>query len=590
MDTVSEHKSISGSVTIDRFLHIRKGSEGFYEFLGAREMYGISRIIHPDDIGRLESGIEALDQNSSNVVALRMAGSEQQYIWMILFLSLSDVEEDGKKMINIEIEDVTNFKKEMDELKNNNIVYSEYFSLMECMMISYDLAADRLKLFAMGSQQMTVFDGTMEKWRKREAEIQAIAPKSRNEYEKLLEAITKGYSTFKIELNTKTSSKSDKRYWCMINGKTIADVHGNAHAIATLSMVNVVTRKQNTGELNAMTRDAGTDLLNKRAITSYVKELLEKKPPYNVTIAIIDLDNFKNVNDTFGHQFGDEVLFKTAEVIKNAVANRGVAGRIGGDELFIVLEKMEGESDIRGVLRTIRTNVEWLYKGKLEITVTCSMGCASYPADADNYEDLFKIADRMLYLAKEKGKNRYILYEEAIHKKYLSGTGDIIVRNKGILVFNKLALVNEIMDECYTIPKEQMNWNEVCDRICGAFELDDIGVYYAPDMRRQSLWSIFGDATMSGDYLTDETYLKGFDELGLYVVDSVLNLDGMNDKAYKALTEQKIFASVQYMVKRDDEIADFITFNKSKTSKKWSSQDTSYLCILGHIIAKGLFE
>lgn len=108
-------------------------------------------------------------------------------------------------------------------------------------------------------------------------------------------------------------------------------------------------------------KDPGTDLLNKRAITDYVRKLIDSQPGHTVTIAIIDIDDFKTINDTYGHMFGDEVLCKVADILRDAVGSRGLCGRIGGDEMFIIMEGLNDNEGIRNVLRTIRNNTKWLY-------------------------------------------------------------------------------------------------------------------------------------------------------------------------------------------------------------------------------------
>ena len=82
---------------------------------------------------------------------------------------------------------------------------------------------------------------------------------------------------------------------------------------------------------------------------------------HKVTIAIIDIDDFKSVNDTYGHMFGDEVLRDVAGILKNTVGRNGLCGRIGGDEMFIVMEHLEDDESIRTVFRTIKNNVSWSY-------------------------------------------------------------------------------------------------------------------------------------------------------------------------------------------------------------------------------------
>lgn len=137
-----------------------------------------------------------------------------------------------------------------------------------------------------------------------------------------------------------------------------------------------------------------------------------------ITLIILDIDFFKTINDRYGHQKGDEVLRCTAECIRKAVGYAGKVGRLGGDEFLIVLDAFSAEDSIRGVLRDVRNSVGVRYPdtgmGENPV-VTVSMGGARFPDDAADFSSLFNLADACLYRAKEKGRNRYILYTPEKH-------------------------------------------------------------------------------------------------------------------------------------------------------------------------------
>lgn len=329
--------------------------------------------------------------------------------------------------------------------------------------------------------------------------------------------------------------------------------------------------------------DPGTELLNKRAITDYAKRLIDESAlSYNVTIAVIDLDDFKSINDTFGHSFGDEVLEKAAQIIKDAVGTHGAAGRIGGDELFIVLKGMENEEQIRSVLKTIRSNIEWAYNGSEDIITTCSIGCATYPSDAKSFDELFKIADKLLYLAKEKGKNRYIIYEDDVHRNYINETGKAGVRTKDILKYNKRSTVLEIMDDY--VFDNKMTLEEICEKIGPCFKLEDISIYKAPEWSRNAVWGIFKDCELDIPYVQNGDYMRNFDRYNMFVIDSLPNIRPLSEQLYQVLLGQKISASVHYLIGTKENPLGLITFNKSKLARKWAISDLDWLCMLSHMI------
>src|SRR3546814_822732 len=128
----------------------------------------------------------------------------------------------------------------------------------------------------------------------------------------------------------------------------------------------------------------------------------------SITVAYIDLDNFKQINDRFGHAVGDEVLKALSTRMSKCIRSSDLLVRLGGDEFGIVFNNPIRESD--GVVRRledVRAAVSRpvLVEGN-EILATCSMGIAFFPDDGDTPEDLLARADRAMYAAKDSGRDR----------------------------------------------------------------------------------------------------------------------------------------------------------------------------------------
>jgi len=164
--------------------------------------------------------------------------------------------------------------------------------------------------------------------------------------------------------------------------------------------------------------DPLTGVLSRKYAMKFVHHLIGEHIPF--TFTMIDLDNFKYINDSFGHEAGDKVLKQVTEKIAAAAQDTGLVGRFGGDELLLVdlrnteteqkdlfFEKLYTES------KALRFTMDF---GGGSVLVTATSGCASYPADADNFKDLFGLIDKMLYLGKGRGRDCYTVYRKAEHK------------------------------------------------------------------------------------------------------------------------------------------------------------------------------
>ena len=169
--------------------------------------------------------------------------------------------------------------------------------------------------------------------------------------------------------------------------------------------------RQLQAAVNRAYNDSLTGLLNYQGMSEKAPQTLAEEAMR--ALLFIDLDNFKAVNDTYGHQTGDTVLNQVAAVLKDHTRHSDLAGRIGGDEFEVVLFVVRAvEASLRIVTRIIE-EIEAL-PGSLELTVplSCSIGIAFYPKDGGSYRDLVKVADTRVYRAKQAGKHAIVYQDE----------------------------------------------------------------------------------------------------------------------------------------------------------------------------------
>ncbi len=176
--------------------------------------------------------------------------------------------------------------------------------------------------------------------------------------------------------------------------------------------------KRGAVQASSLKRDSLTGLLDKADIMRIARDRIDERHLEGTSLAIIDIDFFKNINDTYGHQFGDTVIRRIADIVSSEVGSAGIAGRFGGDEFLVVFYNITEEEMIRNHFRAIRDKVRTAFEGSViddRTPLTLSIGSASYSTDADNYDDLFLLADQCLYIAKDKGRNRYVIYNSSKH-------------------------------------------------------------------------------------------------------------------------------------------------------------------------------
>lgn len=167
-----------------------------------------------------------------------------------------------------------------------------------------------------------------------------------------------------------------------------------------------------TDEVKLYTTDPLTGLYNRRFLNEFLHKELELSKRYHrqFSLAILDIDDFKKLNDTYGHVAGDTVLKAIAKIMLKNIRDSDVISRYGGEEFVVVMPEIGKETAVRAIERlrkTISNEKILLFDGS-SISVTISAGIASYPDDADSSVDLLIAADDRLYKSKREGKNRTI--------------------------------------------------------------------------------------------------------------------------------------------------------------------------------------
>ncbi|MCM1084187.1 MAG: diguanylate cyclase [Clostridium sp.] len=185
---------------------------------------------------------------------------------------------------------------------------------------------------------------------------------------------------------------------------------GTIGKLVTLTDITLERSISRRNEYRANT-DFLTKLSNRRGLMSFLEEVYDQK---NITLIMLDLDNFKQVNDTYGHEAGDNALVKTAQIL-NECFSEAFISRMGGDEfLIVVCDKEESQTirDTKHLLYTMRTE----YESQKEFQgITASAGIVSkekLDTKEKNVSDILQMADEMLYKAKNNGKNCCFVYGE----------------------------------------------------------------------------------------------------------------------------------------------------------------------------------
>lgn len=164
---------------------------------------------------------------------------------------------------------------------------------------------------------------------------------------------------------------------------------------------------------NRAEKDGLTGLYNSITLRNKIEEALQIKNFNNLkrVFIILDLDNFKEINDKFGHSYGDKVLIEIAKILKNRFRSNDIIGRLGGDEFVIFLNGVEDYEAAEKYIQCLKIATEKVYKKEsITVKISGSIGFSISPDDGSTFEELYTRADLALYEIKKCGKNNYKKY------------------------------------------------------------------------------------------------------------------------------------------------------------------------------------
>lgn len=483
----------------------------------------------------------------------------------------------GKKTLCVNFIDIEDVFDSFEEALADNARKKIALSIMEECFFTYEKATNKFWIHHYHSGERIVdFYSDIDEWKNQMIEEKYVPENQNSAIEKLVsdlkacpvkifDKITGAFRT-----NGKIMQPLD------FFGMRAVDKNGNIFIVGRIVSDDKAQFAPETDNLmTELQFDSLTKCYNKKTIQDYIlKKLKVTGADEKVGIAIVDLDNFKPVNDAYGHLAGDRVLEQTGEVLRNIVGERGRVGRYGGDEFLLVLDHMDCEEILRGMLQTVLNNVRTKFETMFDdIKITPSIGCAVFPDDGTTYEELFKKADFCLYRAKDKGRNRYIFFRNDLHLKLyqesIESTAGVKYQGREI---QELKYMADFMHNLSEAPFKAIK--TVTQHMIETYNLSDISIYYGEDMKR--IYCAGKKCNLQNEALyaaTDDFKhaLKGARFIRVDFPEDV----GDAEKFREILDARGIKSSIQCILGTKEDIKGLITFDKLKESQQWAEYEVN---------------
>lgn len=219
-------------------------------------------------------------------------------------------------------------------------------------------------------------------------------------------AATENNRPFKAEYRFRTTD--GKSTWVV--GQALAQFNDTNEIVGFVgTLTDITERKRAEEHINQLAHhDALTGLLNRYSFEERLEQALRtaRRTQQHLAVLFIDLDHFKNINDTIGHHAGDAVLIEVARRLRAISRESDIVARLGGDEFVVILNGLKKDTDATPVAEKImRTLSEPYQPGKEDVHSTTSIGISVFPMDGDNAEVLMQQADTAMYHVKAQGRN-----------------------------------------------------------------------------------------------------------------------------------------------------------------------------------------
>ncbi|MDO4548319.1 MAG: EAL domain-containing protein [Clostridia bacterium] len=212
------------------------------------------------------------------------------------------------------------------------------------------------------------------------------------------------------EFKTKTADGRER--YVRANVRLFIDP-SNSRLMALLSLRDIDEQKRDVDRLRmAAQSDLMTNLLNHDTALSRMRQYVENDNPFDAcALFMIDIDNFKLINDTLGHQKGDDVLIDAAKAITGIFRQTDIIGRVGGDEFLVLMKGVSSVDMVRRKMREVISALQFRIMGDAcDMDMSVSVGTGMTSSDPKGFEQLYREADRALYQAKGAGKNRGVIF------------------------------------------------------------------------------------------------------------------------------------------------------------------------------------
>ncbi len=574
-------------------------NKGYYELVGytpeeINELYQNKGILtlHPEDKDdAIESFFEQTSKGDSFIIKAKLINKTHGYIW-VHFSGRCCKMVDGSVKIYILIVDITEHLLLMEQLKHEQEYNNLIFNLTNDVFFDYDIKSSKIKYTSNFTQRFNIPE-IIEDYPKSIIDSGIVSEESLdvftnlvygNKYEDL--ASYNGREIKLIQPNGDT-------VWYSVNYNVQVNSLGVPYRIIG-KLTDITKQKERIANLTKKAElDPLTKLLNKEEAEERIEKYLsEHTHKTKSALFIIDIDNFKRVNDTLGHQFGDSVLKDIAQKIKGIFRKDDIIGRLGGDEFVVLMQDISAESVIKDKADSLTDAFRHTFSGdKNEYKISASIGIAVCPDHGTSFNELYPLADSALYNSKKRGKDCYTVYSDTIKECVMSNKTPLEDAARFVASYYADDPIYNIFEMLYETKDMYTTLNKVVSIIGRRFDVDRCYIFeHSEDGKYISkTYEWCAEGVMSQANFTQNLPLdkmgfmfSHYNQDGIFYCNDIADLD---EKTYEFFREQNINSVIHCAFYKKGEMRGFIGFDKCNDYRVWLGEEIAMLNYISKILS-----
>lgn len=394
---------------------ITYASDGYYDIVGfdrksMKDGLGNSFIslVHPDDYATFKNQCENFAIGEYIQFEVRLYKKDQSVIWVLINGNFIK-DKESRNTLSAVIIDITESRNMQERILLEEERYRVAAEISNDILFEYEVHKDKM-ILAEKFKELYGKDPVISNFISDDKNvIDIIHSEDIGCFYEFSRALTSGKEVIEAEFRMKDIS--GEFVWCHIRGKTLYNESKKpCRVIGKIVNIDLHKKELQTLEYKAK-RDSLTGVYNKSTTKELIDHYIHKHKNTSHVFMIIDIDDFKHINDTYGHLQGDKILSYVINQVKAIFTSGEIIGRIGGDEFVVFIGNIQNKESVLSKAELLKETLHTVYTEEgYEIHLTGSIGVSIYPEDGHNYNELLNCADKAMYLVKDQGKNGFKLF------------------------------------------------------------------------------------------------------------------------------------------------------------------------------------